>query len=350
MTHHVLSDSVRDHSGRRSADEGSSGAGRYGTGGLNLLKPGQRTRSTRAARCQPRRFRASPIAPARSSSSGSPISPRSTASIRSSPASPKACWWRRRFRNGGRRQGPCRRSRRRQQSHDSRQAGRDARAVLNRTRRGPGAYRAVLDTSLGEITLSFTPDKAPMHVRNFLRLAQAGVYDGMSFHRVVKGFVIQSGHLPSRRRRWANAAEVRPADEGGVQRPDPREGHALDGAAGGPDTASTSFFIVTAKAQALDGNTPLWQGRERPRHGREDRGGGRERRHAGGARRAAESHRRPAVRRRPASAGPGSARVSATPARTKRSTVLSRRCLFHARESDAVVREQKPRPILFRQD
>src|SRR5436190_7821478 len=54
-------------------------------------------------------------------------------------------------------------------------------------------YRAVLDTSMGEITLSFTPDKAPNHVRNFLRLAQSGVYDGMSFHRVVKGFVIQSG-------------------------------------------------------------------------------------------------------------------------------------------------------------
>ena len=51
---------------------------------------------------------------------------------------------------------------------------------------------------MGEITLAFSPDKAPNHVRNFLRLAQAGVYDGMSFHRVVKGFVIQSGHLPTR--------------------------------------------------------------------------------------------------------------------------------------------------------
>ena len=51
---------------------------------------------------------------------------------------------------------------------------------------------------MGEITLAFSPDKAPNHVRNFLRLAQAGLYDGMSFHRVVKGFVIQSGHLPTR--------------------------------------------------------------------------------------------------------------------------------------------------------
>src|SRR4030095_13443601 len=47
-------------------------------------------------------------------------------------------------------------------------------------------YRAVLETAFGDITLSFTPDKAPMHVRNFLRLAPAGGYDRMSFHRVGK--------------------------------------------------------------------------------------------------------------------------------------------------------------------
>ena len=41
-------------------------------------------------------------------------------------------------------------------------------------------YRAVLETSLGDITIGFTPDKAPEHVRNFLRLASAGVYDGTS--------------------------------------------------------------------------------------------------------------------------------------------------------------------------
>ena len=47
-------------------------------------------------------------------------------------------------------------------------------------------YRAVLDTSAGPITIEFFGDKAPEHVRNFLRLAAAGAYDGTSFHRVVK--------------------------------------------------------------------------------------------------------------------------------------------------------------------
>ena len=56
----------------------------------------------------------------------------------------------------------------------------------------------MLETSLGNITVEFMPDKAPNHVRNFLRLAQAGVYDGMGFHRVAKGFVIQTGYITSR--------------------------------------------------------------------------------------------------------------------------------------------------------
>ena len=61
------------------------------------------------------------------------------------------------------------------------------------------AYRAVLDTDVGQIEIVFYPDRAPNHVRNFLRLAAAGVFDGLAFHRVVKGFVIQTGYLPTRR-------------------------------------------------------------------------------------------------------------------------------------------------------
>jgi peptidyl-prolyl cis-trans isomerase B (cyclophilin B) len=113
-------------------------------------------------------------------------------------------------------------------------------------------YRAVLDTSMGEITLSFTPDKAPNHVRNFLRLAQAGVYDGMSFHRVVKGFVIQSGHLPTRgplsetQQKYVRQMKAEFND----QLHD--KGTLSMARLSDPDSASTSFFIVTARTQALD--------------------------------------------------------------------------------------------------
>jgi cyclophilin family peptidyl-prolyl cis-trans isomerase len=113
-------------------------------------------------------------------------------------------------------------------------------------------YRAVLDTAMGEITLSFTPDKAPNHVRNFLRLAQAGVYDGMSFHRVVKGFVIQSGHLPTRgplnetQQKYVRQLKAEFND----QRHD--KGTLSMARLSDPDSASTSFFIVTARTPSLD--------------------------------------------------------------------------------------------------
>src|ERR1700709_1587181 len=61
-----------------------------------------------------------------------------------------------------------------------------------------GAYRAVLDSSAGPITIEFFVDKAPNTVRQFMRLAAAGVYNGMAFHRVAPGFVIQTGALSSR--------------------------------------------------------------------------------------------------------------------------------------------------------
>jgi peptidyl-prolyl cis-trans isomerase B (cyclophilin B) len=115
-------------------------------------------------------------------------------------------------------------------------------------------YRAVLETSLGTITLSFAPATAPSHVRNFLRLAQAGVYDGMAFHRVVKGFVIQSGHLPTRKEPLTERQQsyIRPlkAEFSDLIH---ELGTLSMARTDDPDSATSSFFLVTARAQALDG-------------------------------------------------------------------------------------------------
>lgn len=54
-------------------------------------------------------------------------------------------------------------------------------------------YQLVLDTTLGKITLDMDADKAPGHVKNLLGLAKIGYYDGLVFHRVIKGFMIQGG-------------------------------------------------------------------------------------------------------------------------------------------------------------
>ena len=116
------------------------------------------------------------------------------------------------------------------------------------------AYRVVLDTTMGSITLEFAPDKAPEHVRNFLRLAQAGVYNAMGIHRVAKGFVIQSGYLPSRseplsesQQRLVRNLQPEFNDMSHVK-------GTLSMARGdNPASADMSFFIVLGPSPVLDG-------------------------------------------------------------------------------------------------
>jgi peptidyl-prolyl cis-trans isomerase B (cyclophilin B) len=115
-------------------------------------------------------------------------------------------------------------------------------------------FRAVLETSLGNITLEFLPDKAPNHVRNFLRLASAGVYDRTAFHRVVPGFMIQTGYLGSKQLVMDEAQQKLV----GTLQPefnDTIHDKGIVSMARGEDpaSASTSFFIVTARAAAIDG-------------------------------------------------------------------------------------------------
>lgn len=55
------------------------------------------------------------------------------------------------------------------------------------------AKKAVINTSMGSIELELWPDKAPKHVENMKKLADDGFYDGLTFHRVIPGFMIQGG-------------------------------------------------------------------------------------------------------------------------------------------------------------
>ena len=115
-------------------------------------------------------------------------------------------------------------------------------------------YRAVLDTSSGPITIEFLPDKAPETVRQFLRLADAGVYNGMAFHRVAPGFVIQTGALNTR---TAQLTEKQQTLVHNLQPElnDTKHVKGIVSMARGDDpaSASTSFFICTGTSQALDG-------------------------------------------------------------------------------------------------
>lgn len=114
-------------------------------------------------------------------------------------------------------------------------------------------HRAVIETSMGNITVEMFPDRAPNAVRNFLRLAQVGVYDGSAFHRVVKGFVIQGGYLPSRREPLDIAQEKYVRALPAEFNPTLHTRGILSMARGDdPNSATTSFFIVLAPTPALD--------------------------------------------------------------------------------------------------
>ena len=58
-----------------------------------------------------------------------------------------------------------------------------------------GRYRAIIETDLGTLELEMLPDKAPETVRQFLRVAHAGIYDNTLVHRVAAGFVVQTGAI-----------------------------------------------------------------------------------------------------------------------------------------------------------
>ena len=116
------------------------------------------------------------------------------------------------------------------------------------------AYRAVLETSMGNIAIEFSADKAPEHVRNFLRLAQAGVYNGMGIHRVAKSFVIQTGYLPSRSEPLSESQQRLVRNLKPEFNDTPHVKGTVSMARGdNPDSADTSFFIVLGPSPVLDG-------------------------------------------------------------------------------------------------
>ena len=102
-------------------------------------------------------------------------------------------------------------------------------------------------TDLGEIRVELLPDVAPATVWNFATLAEAGFYDGLSFHRVVPGFVIQDG-CP-RGDGWGGPGHRIP-DELSWLRYDPG---AMGMALSGPDTGGSQWFLTLEPQPHLEG-------------------------------------------------------------------------------------------------
>jgi peptidyl-prolyl cis-trans isomerase B (cyclophilin B) len=110
-------------------------------------------------------------------------------------------------------------------------------------------YTVSIDTNRGEIKLELYPQHAPKTVNNFVFLAKQGFYDGVTFHRVISDFMIQTGDPTGTGRggpgyRFADECKGNPlVHERGV----------ISMANAGPNTNGSQFFITHVPTPHLDG-------------------------------------------------------------------------------------------------
>lgn len=115
---------------------------------------------------------------------------------------------------------------------------------------------AIIKTSKGDITVKFYNDDAPKTVNNFFKLAGKDFYDGIRFHRVIEGFIIQAGDPNSKDDNWSDDGQGGPGYtfEDEINSRKLIEG-SIAMANSGLNTNGSQFFIVTAKS------TPLLDGK-----------------------------------------------------------------------------------------
>jgi peptidyl-prolyl cis-trans isomerase B (cyclophilin B) len=110
-------------------------------------------------------------------------------------------------------------------------------------------YRALMETSRGDIQLDLYPQHAPETVNNFVFLAREGFYDGVSFHRVISDFVIQGGD-PTGTGRGGPGYTFKDEVDGN---PLTHERGVISMANAGPDTNGSQFFITHSPQPHLNG-------------------------------------------------------------------------------------------------
>lgn len=106
----------------------------------------------------------------------------------------------------------------------------------------------------GTITLELDADAAPITVANFLKLAESGFYDGLTFHRIMDGFMIQGGDPEGTGSGGSGETIKGEFQQNGVDNPISHVKGVISMArAKNPDSASSQFFITVADATFLDG-------------------------------------------------------------------------------------------------
>jgi peptidylprolyl isomerase len=110
-----------------------------------------------------------------------------------------------------------------------------------------------LDVPAGRVVIELKPDVAPGHVARIKELAREGFYDGLTFHRVIDGFMAQTGD-PDGDGTGGSGQKLKAEFNKGKH----VRGTASMARAGHPDSADSQFFICFAPAPFLDGKYTVW--------------------------------------------------------------------------------------------
>ena len=110
-----------------------------------------------------------------------------------------------------------------------------------------------LDVPKGRVVIEMRPDLAPKHVARIKELVRKGFYDGIVFHRVIDGFMAQTGDPTGTG--MGGSGQKLPAE---FSKEKHVRGTASMARAQSPDSADSQFFICFAPAPFLDGKYTIW--------------------------------------------------------------------------------------------
>jgi cyclophilin family peptidyl-prolyl cis-trans isomerase len=112
----------------------------------------------------------------------------------------------------------------------------------------------ILETTKGDVTIALRPDLAPKHVERIKALARQGFYDGVAFHRVIEGFMAQTG--------CPHGTGTGGSDLGNLPAEFNSEPHVRGvcsmARASSPNSANSQFFICFTDARFLDKQYTVW--------------------------------------------------------------------------------------------
>jgi cyclophilin family peptidyl-prolyl cis-trans isomerase len=111
----------------------------------------------------------------------------------------------------------------------------------------------ILETTKGTATIALRPDLAPGHVARIKELAREGFYDGIVFHRVIDGFMAQTGD-PTGTGMGGSGKKLKAE----FSREPHKRGTASMARAQNPDSADSQFFICFDDAAFLNGQYTVW--------------------------------------------------------------------------------------------